>query len=1034
MLLRYLFCLMAIPNLLLAQTYQVQLVAGADHAKEGPGLSVLLRNPRDIVSGRDGAFYVSDLQDGRIRRIAPDFTIATVAGNGICCFGGDGGPALQARLGSPAGLAFDGGRNRLYIADETNGRVRAVDLDTGIISTVAGNGGLVYSPANENKIATEASIKPLWLATDSAGNLFVSDLDNGRVYRIDAITKILRTIAGSGLPEREDEFNTDGKPAIAVPLSPKGIAVSGNFVVFMDNFSSNLRSVDLSSGIIRTIVRTYGREPGGFQRSSSFRFGKPLGSGSGSGIGSILLPVTAFRLAFNFFTNESIDLSYVLNYFEFINTRKPTFDVSSSSYYDLIHVLAINGANMLTLGNAQQVNRIVNGQLVPVAGVGRPLARDTPFDTYLQSPAGISFTRSGELMIADYANATLRVIDVAGSSIRIASAFLQYRDSNPYPEAVVERASGEVIFVADNRVMLSDPIGYPTSLAGSEAGFSGDGGSPEKARLSRPTGIATLPDGSILVADYGNSRVRRISADRKNISTVVGDGSTVFRPGAAPTATGLAPYDLATGPGGSVYITDHQNHRVYRFDPLRQSIESIAGTGVQGYSGDGGPAVTARLNQPTGLAVSRTGEIFVADRGNARVRRISPGGVIRTVAGNGRILSTGDGGPALDAGMVPFRLAVGPDDAIYFSDTDHHRIRRLVQSAPADVISIIQGDNQTARLNTPLPESLRVSLRTAGGLPIANAPVQFSTVSGRLLLIEADSRTDAEGSASARVLALAAGPAALHVSSPTSDGVTFNFAVSSAAGPVPQVSIASVFGAGLSVNTLAPLGLGTVFGEAFAADGVNRDSVNEDLMDGRLPLTSGGVCLEINSIPTPLLAVSPTRIDFQTPLLSPSRSVLFQIVRDCGGPLETRSAPIGIEIRKASPELATWTSGPGSRPVRAIDTETGALIGPATLGLGYKLARPGKGLTLFATGLGLVNPTVAAGEFAPEAAVVSAVINLRIGDRLVPATAALVPKAIGIYSVQLSLPTDLLAGEHSIQLIADGVGSPSGPLLAVAEP
>jgi len=169
-------------TILLGQTYRVEAVAGADHAKEGPGLSVPLSAPFDIVDGRDGMSYISDNFDHGIRRIAPDFTVTTIAGNGLCCALGDGGQAREARVGYPAGLAIDLTRNRFYIAQPEHGITRAVDLNTGMTSNIAGNGMLKYNAANENRPATQASISPTWLATDEAGNLFVSDTENGRIY------------------------------------------------------------------------------------------------------------------------------------------------------------------------------------------------------------------------------------------------------------------------------------------------------------------------------------------------------------------------------------------------------------------------------------------------------------------------------------------------------------------------------------------------------------------------------------------------------------------------------------------------------------------------------------------------------------------------------------------------------------------------------------------------------------------------------------------------------------------------------------
>jgi uncharacterized protein (TIGR03437 family) len=376
--------------------------------------------------------------------------------------------------------------------------------------------------------------------------------------------------------------------------------------------------------------------------------------------------------------------------------------------------------------------------------------------------------------------------------------------------------------------------------------------------------------------------------------------------------------------------------------------------------------------------------------------------------------------------MEPYRLTVGPDDAIYFSDNTHGAIRRLVESGPGNTITAVQGDRQTVAVNTPIAEPLAVALRDEAGRVLANSPVTF-TATADVQFLAVDARTNAQGVATARLLATRAGTATVRAAAQDSGETVFTLTVTPAASPLPVFAAGSVYGAGLTVNALAPLGLGSVFGAEFTADGVSRESAKDDLVDGRLPLVSAGVCVEIGSVRAPLLSVSASRIDFQTPLVPAGTAVLFQVVRDCGGVAETRSAPVRVTVQRVSPELRRWSD---TAAAMAMDAATGAPVGPASLGEEYKPARPGQRLLLGAFGLGVTDPPLAAGEIpSTEAAVVSAV-NVLVGGQTLTGQARLVAGSAGVYVVEFTLP-DLASGDHPVRVSADGVASPAGATLTV---
>ena len=223
-----------------------------------------------------------------------------------------------------------------------------------------------------------------------------------------------------------------------------------------------------------------------------------------------------------------------------------------------------------------------------------------------------------------------------------------------------------------------------TVIAGTTPGLAGDGAQATRARLADPGGHAVLADGSILVADTDNSRIRRIAPDGI-ITTVAGDGDGLAGDGGPANGALLSfPTDVAATPDGGYLIADAGNDRIRKVSAAG-IITTVAGTD-RGFLGDGGPAVAAKLNTPRELALQADGGLLVADAGNDRIRRIAADGVISTVAGGG---TGGDGGPATQARLdEPSGVAVTPDGGFLIADTGDARIRRV---APNGIITTLAG-------------------------------------------------------------------------------------------------------------------------------------------------------------------------------------------------------------------------------------------------------------------------------------------------------------------------------------------------------
>jgi len=241
------------------------------------------------------------------------------------------------------------------------------------------------------------------------------------------------------------------------------------------------------------------------------------------------------------------------------------------------------------------------------------------------------------------------------------------------PEGNVYFADG-----GNNRLRRVDAGGTIRTVAGSDAsGFAGDGGLATAAALSAPRGVAIDGRGILYIADTENHRVRKVEAGTGIITTVAGSGRAGYAGDDGPAVAALldTPLGLAVDRGGALYIADSGNHRIRKVTPSG-TISTVAGTGAAGYSGDSEKGTAAQLDHPVALAVDGRGNVYIADSGNHRVRKVDAGGTIRTVVGTGEFGYGGDLGPAAVARVfAPKGVAVDAAGNLYIADTGNSRIR-----------------------------------------------------------------------------------------------------------------------------------------------------------------------------------------------------------------------------------------------------------------------------------------------------------------------------------------------------------------------
>jgi hypothetical protein len=295
----------------------------------------------------------------------------------------------------------------------------------------------------------------------------------------------------------------------------------------------------------------------------------------------------------------------------------------------------------------------------------------------LGSPQGIYSDWAGNVYIADTGELAVRKVSTSGIISLFAGGGTGAPGSGDGGPATLaacspQNVTGDLagnIYICDvlniNRVRMVNTAGIINAFAGTGSfGYTGDGGPATLATLDYPFGVAADGSGNVYIADGGNNAIRKVNANGI-ITTIAGTGTAGYSGdnGPATLAQLNDPQELVLDPSGNLYISDALNYRVRKVD-TNGVITTIAGTGTSGFSGDGGQAVTANISSPTGL-VYCGGSVYFSDGGNYRIRQVNPSGIITNVCGNGTTISSGNGGPASLAGIYPAGLAVDGQGNLY---------------------------------------------------------------------------------------------------------------------------------------------------------------------------------------------------------------------------------------------------------------------------------------------------------------------------------------------------------------------------------
>ena len=561
----------------------------------------------------------------------------------------------------------------------------------------------------------------------------------------------------------------------------------------------------------------------------------------------------------------------------------------------------------------------------------------------------------------------------------------------------------------------SIPRGKVLTIAGSgSANYFGDGGPSLRAQISQPQGVAFDKSANLYISDGGNNLIRKV-APNGIITTVAGTAEIGFAgDGGLGTAAQLnSPKGLAIDSSGNLYIADQGNHAIRKLSP-GGIITTVAGTGQAGYSGEGGPAKLAQLNHPVGIAVDANGTLYIADAWNFRVRAVGPDGNIRAIAGTGVTGFSGDGGLAKDAMLAgPSGVAVDSAGNLFITDSvvlegidySNQRIRKVDSKGVISTIAGIgypgySGDGGLA-ISARLCYPEAIALDSSGNVYILDAGNQALRMIDTAGII----KTIALGNMGSGDYLKAGGGVVVDAS-----GNMFfsEFLGNDVKKVTPSFVPFLVSPAAYNAATLEPPDWGGLApGSLVSLVGFNLASGVTSAGTGSLPTTLLDTSVKIAGLAAPLLYVSPTQVNLQIPFEAPGENVTVELSRPSAGTVSA-VVPLG----SVSPGIFRLDSYRAILNQGAILTQDGKLAaaGSSVPGLAYRLAKPGEYVSIYCTGLGDVTNRPPSGAPARAGPPYSETLETPVvtieGLRTTVSFSGLAPNLVGVYQVNVQVPEE----------------------------
>jgi mucin-19 len=673
------------------------LAGGTSGSLNGTGTNARFWNPQGVAVDSSGNIYVADRSNNRIRKITSAGVVTTLAGNTV---GYQDGTGTNALFNQPYGITVDSA-GTVYVADTLNYRIRKI-TSGGVVTTLAGSGTATFADGT----GTNASFNtPQGIAVDSSGNVYVGDTNNDLIRKITP-TGLVTTLAGSEFAGFTDSLQNGGVSGALLNL-PRAVAVDSSSTMYVAD-TTNHRIRKITSGGVVTTLAGSGTATFADGTGTNASFNTPQGIAVDSA-GNVYVGDT-LNNRIRKITPEGLVTTLAGS-----GTAQFGDGTGTNASFNNPYGVTVDSAGIVYVIDKlnYRVRKITSaGVVTTLAGNGTAqYLEGTGTAARFLNPFGIVVNSAGTLMYVTDSN-YIRIITSAGVTSFLAGQATAgsangtgVNASFNGPREITLLAAGTSVYVADTGNHIIRRVTTDFGVTTKYSGFGGAGfrESPvANVQYNNPSGIAVNSAGLVYVADTNNNRIRRIAAGSDNtgvVTTVVGTSTAGYTDGGGWFNS---PFGIATDWDGNMYVADTINNRIRKITSTTV-VTTFAGNGLA--SSGNGTGTDATFNQPRGVAIGSDGTVYVADTSNNRIRRITFDGIVSYMAGQQTAGSTnGTGTNAMF--NTPNTVTVDLAENVYVADTGNHRIRKVTQ---ANVVTTLAGTTQgfqdgvgtNARFDTP---------------------------------------------------------------------------------------------------------------------------------------------------------------------------------------------------------------------------------------------------------------------------------------------------------------------------------------------
>jgi uncharacterized protein (TIGR03437 family) len=892
--------------------------------------------------------------------------VTTVAGGGFV----NNAPAEKTYIDSPQGVAVDSSGN-VYIADASH--ILRVDHTTGILTAVAGGGPTVFNASDGPALSVR--IVPTDLAVNASGNVLF--LDSSMLRQLNVQQATITTIAGQ---YSRNGSTGDGGPAAAALLNmPQQFCLDSAGNIYIVELPGYVRRIDAKTGAIGTIAG-----------DGSSKFG---GDGGPATAATLIQPKgIAVDSSGNLYISDAGDarIREIAAATGIIGTIAGTGQVleggdggsALKASFAALGQLAIDSHNNLSLIDGNRVRRITaaTGVITTVAGNGTAgLAGDGGPATQaeINLPAGLALDSAADLYIADTGNGRVRLVTAATGAISTFAGTSLNGDGGLAAGAVLIDPQGLAVdaagdwFIAESSVIreVSAATGIISTFAGGGTSTQ-DGAALLQAKLS-PLGLAFDSAGDLIVGEPG--LIRRLDTNG-TVTTIAGTGVVGFSGDGGPATQAQVGYvsALAVDASGGVLFADGGNKRLRRVDTATGVIATVAGNGQPTFTGLGQAATATGIGEVAGVAVDSSGNIYIGGLNTYFVLKISPAGAVSIAAGVGGCSYTGDGGTATTAFICqPSSIALDSSGNIFFGDTACYCVRRV--AAETGIIQTVVGTGTTGYTGDNGPAT-QAELQSVASI----------AVSGTTLYV-ADAVSDVvRGVTPDTPPALPAAPIVLALGN----------AASYQLGPVAPGELITLFGHYLGPVTPASWTLGS---------------------DGQLTIPNANLQILFDDAPAPLIYISAGQINAIAPY-SVANGFSTVRIQTAGGSVSNTS-------------IGSTPSAPGIFYFAIVNAD-GSLNGAASP------VPVGSYVTMYGTGLGQTTPAGVDGTLTSTVSIPKQIYPVTMSISRNELFATPVPMKVlyagpapglaeGVCQIDVVIPDGVGSGENFMQIVAGpGISPP----------